>query len=596
MNPAESIAEKLKKSPEDWDIRILAIEEAVRAGDLSKAKQLVREDPSDDPTPPDIKVRLHRLLTQGVSEGASIDDLNERDKNNSTSVDSRQGRVIEVVPPEPERLTRERGGGAALAETEWEKINSPAPSVERGSMKSKWDDYDGELVLVDSEWIPPAQRCSSSTDRLSAVALALLAHVIVLFLVSLVAIHLPRQEPPQLVVSVTHEREAELITPRITKPDIEITPAAASTQAVDIISSLSSSSFDIPEVDRQTNMFDPSLMAGIQPLGNGDSFSTKFTEESSINFFGISGKGKTIVFIIDATPQMLVDEKGGMDAYDKVKDEVGIMLANLNRGTQFNILLYQGKRLVSFREELVPGLPSNLRLAIEWLDPLNRTYDELGLRDRYGTSLSVTDREELAIQAVDVAHYTKAIQKAMEWNASSIFCIASGYERIQRTPTPKMLEEMKKNPPKPGTPGTVNPAAQKAWNNAVAKTREWLRKENDARRNKGMKPKVVVNFNRLVQQRTGVSPPRRTGGTPASGMPNLPPVTPDDIEDHIKDLVKLEYKEEGFDDPSLNMVIFLGEGETIDQQERHFRRLTSRNHGKLKLLRGLAALQNVTSS
>ena len=65
-----------------------------------------------------------------------------------------------------------------------------------------------------------------------------------------------------------------------------------------------------------------------------------------------------IVFVIDATPFMLVDEKGGMTAYNNVKDEVGVMLANLNRATEFNILLYHGRKVVSFREEPVPGLPS----------------------------------------------------------------------------------------------------------------------------------------------------------------------------------------------------------------------------------------------
>ena len=41
-------------------------------------------------------------------------------------------------------------------------------------------------------------------------------------------------------------------------------------------------------------------------------------------------------------PQMLVDEKGGMTAYDNVKDEVGIMLANLNPGDAFQCARVSG--------------------------------------------------------------------------------------------------------------------------------------------------------------------------------------------------------------------------------------------------------------
>jgi hypothetical protein len=45
------------------------------------------------------------------------------------------------------------------------------------------------------------------------------------------------------------------------------------------------------------------------------------------------------------------------------------------------------------------------------------------------------------------------------------------------------------------------------------------------------------------------------------------------------------------------MVLFLGEEEEIDDtDEDHFRTLTRRNRGKLKILRGLAALKNVTGS
>ena len=237
-----------------------------------------------------------------------------------------------------------------------------------------------------------------------------------------------------------------------------------------------------------------------------------------MNFFGISSGGKKIVFVIDATPKMLVDEKGGMFAYDKVKNEIASMLLGLNRGTKFNILLYEGKRVLAFRDELVPGLPSNLRLAVEWLDPLNRDYENLGLMRGFGEPIEVTDDESLPIRAMDVAHYTKCIQKAMEWQAAAIFCISGGYEQMRRSPTEEMRKQMMEENLRPGTPGRVDPAAQAAWNQAVQRTREWLRNENEARREKGLSPKVVLNFNQLVREVTGATPPRRTGGTPGETL------------------------------------------------------------------------------
>ncbi len=617
MKDADSILEELEKSPGDWSLRILAIERKIQTGDIFAARQLVREDPSTDPVPADIQVKLHELLTKGAS-AAPAAQAPEAEET-PVPLESEQTPVpVEPEPPRQEGLAEKptqsfselqekpSGGLGALIESdpiesapqeESRKPGKPlptAPEIRFEKAIQRWQEYDGNLLLVENENPILPDRPSSAPDRISSVSMALLVHAVVFFLIGLVAITAPRPKPPQLVVSVVHEKQTELVTPRMTKPTVEIKPAAAAAQALDVVTSVDGATFSIPDIDNSENNFVASLLPGVQPVGNGMNFFTEATKSSDVNFFGISGSGRKIVFVIDATPQMLVDEKGGMTAYNNVKDEVGIMLANLNRATHFNVLVYQGKRLIAFRDELVPGLPSNLRYAIEWLEPLNRDYQQLGLPSSYGESLLVSDHEELPLQAADVSHYTKAIHKAMEWQASAIFCITSGYGQMQRSLTPKMKEELMKNPPQPGTPGTINPAEKKVWDNAVAKTREWLQKENAARREKGISPKVVVNFNALVTERTGARPPRRTGGTPRTGMPSLPRITPDDVEDHVKELVDIHYKKPGLDEPSVHMVFFLGEGERIRNEEDHFRRLTRKNRGKLKVLRGLAALEDVT--
>jgi len=344
----------------------------------------------------------------------------------------------------------------------------------------------------------------------------------------------------------------------------------------------------VPDVETSEDLIVSSMLPGIAPLGNGMSFSSKAVDASDVNFFGLSGSGKRIVFVIDATAEMLVDEKGGMIAYDNVKTEVGVMLASLNRGTEFNLLLYEGKRLVAFREAPVPGLPSNIRQAIEWLDPVNRRYERLGLDNDFGPSQEVAEVEGYPIAAGDLAHYPKAIQKAMEWQAGAIFCVVSGYRGMGRAPTPEMIA---KRPP-PSAADSVDPREQKAWQDAVAKTRAWLGKENAARQEKGLSPKVVVNFNQLVREITGATPPARRNA-PATA-PGLPPVTPEEIELQVAKLVKDRYKADGLEEPSVHMVLFLGEEEEIGLDEDHFKNLTRKNRGKLKILRGLAALQNVT--
>lgn len=622
MNGKEQLFAQLEQFPEDWEIRIALIEIAVAEGDLQGAKRLVRASPPGIPTPPGIQVRLHTLLTRGVPaplpkaepDSGPPPDLSPPPETNrlspeSPGSDSKNGEQTLTPVPASDGLA---GGLGALVETEVTRLHAASRGesrvaatgegrtvvVDKASLKDKWRDYDGGLELVPLDPLEKFEPPSNAPERLSSFSFAILAHVAVLVLLSLVVIQVQRPAPPQLVVSVEHTREADLVTTRITRPTPEVKPSAASAQAIDVISALASSSnFNVPEVETPSDVLVASTLPGIAPAGLGMSFTGKAVDSSEVNFFGLSGSGRKIVFIIDATPEMLVDEKGGMSAYDKVKEEVGIMLATLNRGTLFNLLLYQGKELVAFRPDLVPGLPSNLRQAIEWLEPLNRDYETLGLRGDFGPSLAVAGHEDLPIAAGDVAHYTKAVQKALEWQASAIFCISVGYRGMNRAPTPEMLKKMAEMPR--GDPGTVDPRAQQAWQQAIARTREWLAKENAARREKGLDPKVVINFNQLVREVTGATPPQRQGGNNAGGaaMPTMPPVTPEDIEKQVDLLVKQQFKSQGFEEPSLHMVLFLGEDEDIaDADEDHFKNLTRKNRGKLKILRGLAALKNVTGS
>lgn len=616
MIDKEPLYARLEEFPEDWENRIALIEIAIREDDPAAAKRLVRASPAHVATPPEIQVRLHALLTRGK---AALDPLPATLE--PVPAVSASEEPITAVSREPEPFTiaetsmPEAGGGhGALVESDITAASKPrrdqpivprtrrgrssaAPTLARQPPRDKWADYDGGLELVPLEVPEKIEKPSSAPERMSALSLAIIAHFALLIALSVVVVSVHRPEPPQLVVSVVHEREAELVTPRITRPTPEVRPSAASAQSVDVITALSTSSnFNVPDIETPSDTLLATTMPGVAPAGTGMSFSTAAVDSSDVNFFGLSGSGRKIVFIIDATPEMLVDEKGGMSAYNKVKDEVGIMLANLNRGTHFNLLLYQGKEVVAFRPEMVPGLPSNLRQAIEWLDPLNRDYGALGLRGDFGTPVEVGANDKLPIAAVDVAHYTKAVQKALEWQASAIFCITAGYRGMARAPTPEMLEKMSTMPPPDS--GTIDPREQEAWQKAVAKTREWLEKENAARREKGLDPKVVTNFGQLVREITGATPPQRRGGdNGVNAMPGMPDVTPEDIERQVDLLVKWQFKEQGHEEPSVHMVLFLGEEEEIaDIEEDHFKNLVRKNRGKLKILRGLAALKNVTGS
>ncbi len=587
MNAIQDLEQALTRAPEDWSIRIRLIEARVLSGDMDGARRLVRESPDESPLPPELQYRVHTLMTQGAA--ALIPT--EEDTPTAPPTPSRATAPPMIEDPAEKVPTRE----PVSPVPERKEPHHPAPPKLSPNATSPAKPYDGDLRIEAVERPSRRHRVESAAQKLSALSLALLAHLALALLIGFVVIAVPRPNPPLMIATVTTTERGQAPIPPRPPRATERLPGAASAAPPNVIGAAAVSPVSVPE-PRPSHAVDVTTMTvGNAAIGDGFSFEGDAREVSDVNFFGISAGGKRIVFIIDATREMLVDEKGGMYAYDKVKNEIGSMMAGLNRGTKFNLLLYEGRRLMAYADQPVEATPSNLRLAIEWLHPLNRDYDELGLAGHRGEAIEV-DADLPPIAARDLAHYTKAIQKALEWQAESIFCIAGGYVGMTRSPTPEEMEAYRKQAEaNPGTPGEVSAAERDAWAEAQRRTREWLAGENAARAGKGLPPKVVTNFNQLVREITGATPPRATGGSAGARPPRPEPHSPDDIETLVRHGVTSHYKEVGMEPPALHMVVFLGEDEDMDDQTReHFQNLTRKNRGKFKMLRGLAALENVT--
>ncbi len=618
LNSLESI---LALVPCDWDLRLALIQAYVLRDQIDEAKRLVRESPdAAGPAPPYVQFRLHRLLTEGrsaaeefaqedtpgvsgmaqvyggnaidaaitatvedvSSDGGPVDYAIEED-NLAGSAEGLVGTGETTISPEQKPVLVEEGFGASRfsepGEPEGKVLIKVGVSEER-----QWGLDHSRFVIESAEDFRPLQREADAGRKVSAFSFALMFHMIVVLILGAIVIAIPLPTPPQIIaVNVAADRILDVPPKRVDKnktPD----RSAASAQATMVISSSSPSPVTVPDFE-ETNFTDVSAYLTDMKAGLGMSLEGE-AEESDVNFFGIQSGGRKIAFIVDASPTMLVDEKGGMFAYDRVKDEVSQMLASLNRGTSFNILLYEGKRLKVYQSELVQARPSNVRLAIEWLDPLNRNYESLGL-GRAGGDVAVSSGNK-PIASGDITGYAKAVQLALEMDVNTVFCIAGGYLRIARAAAPMTTKVA-------GTPGKADPKEQAAWNKVVNKTREWLRRENEARKKKGLAPKVVTNFSVLVRQVTGATPPRARGGSGGGSARGLAPYTPEEIEEHVKNLVSKYYRDEDKSLPQLNLVLFLGKGEDIGDYKDHFRRLTRRNKGKLKILEGLDALEDVTA-
>ena len=113
----------------------------------------------------------------------------------------------------------------------------------------------------------------------------------------------------------------------------------------------------------------------------GNSFATAFQPKgtTNVNFFGIKSKGRRIAFLIEAERYMLTDPKGGIPAYQIVKEEIANMISKFGVSTAFNVLMFDHFHLSAFSERLVPGTTANMSKVRDWLYPVNQDFVKIGL-------------------------------------------------------------------------------------------------------------------------------------------------------------------------------------------------------------------------
>ena len=74
-----------------------------------------------------------------------------------------------------------------------------------------------------------------------------------------------------------------------------------------------------------------------------------------IKFMGFKAKAERIIFIIDASRNMLVDAKGGLNSFKIIKEKVYELIGNLPAGSLFNVMLTDDMGTsLRFKPKLVP--------------------------------------------------------------------------------------------------------------------------------------------------------------------------------------------------------------------------------------------------
>lgn len=419
-------------------------------------------------------------------------------------------------------------------------------------------------------------------------------------------------EEPPAIEKVEPPKEVRVeITPPAPTPQKQLASLRMRPMANIAISSVN---VDLPSMDQSFT-----VSTGIGGFGEGNLMGgargTIGMGLSNVNVFGLKSKGEKILFVIDANRSMLFDEKGGINSYKVIKDEIADLVGNLSAGTLFNVMLVDREHYKLFKPRLVSTGASTTIELVKWLAPVNSSINSAGLRAAEGHEMTMTVKTELEgleqlsqglNKGINFSMSTLALdQMVLEMQVDAIFQILGnhkGYSRIRKNLTSTQWSAWKQEVLKVENQIKDNPKLQEgitARNNDRARlkiaVKDELAKQNEQRASKGLPPRVVSDdlesAMKTLNLRFSTPEPMRTPNPPYSWAETS------EVENYFKSLKKKLFTDAGTPVTSMNIILFLAENENFsEEKEDSVDDFVRDFNGKMKIIRGLAEIKSQSAA
>ena len=308
---------------------------------------------------------------------------------------------------------------------------------------------------------------------------------------------------------------------------------------------------------------------------------------SSVSFFGIKAAGERIAFVIDLSRSMVEDDKGGLNGYTVLKNELKNMVQKLNDGTFFNLIFFDDN-VDLFKPQLVVAKPATKKEAEKFISPYYADYGKDVLRNYSENKRSWPSATRLRNYSLPILNATAKyvsgggnknslidapLAAAFQMKADTIFIISDGYPVFERALFGKELEEFERR---------VAEADDKLAK-ISARDREKLDKSNKEITDKYWKELDAENAKRA---RRGLPPKVVEEGGPSliGSHPGRPNLTEAQIIEYIHALALEIYEEDMKKLPKIYTVCY----GTQAGGEAFLQALAREFHGRFKKIRGLA--------
>ena len=308
---------------------------------------------------------------------------------------------------------------------------------------------------------------------------------------------------------------------------------------------------------------------------------------SSVSFFGIKAAGERIAFVIDLSRSMVEDDKGGLNGYTVLKNELKNMVQKLNDGTFFNLIFFDDN-VDLFKPQLVVAKPATKKEAEKFISPYYADYGKEVLHNYSEDNRSWPSATRLRNYSFPILNATAKyvsgggnrnslidapLTAAFQMKADTIFIISDGYPVFERALFGKELEEFERRLAE----------ADDKWAKLSTKDREKLDKLNKESTDKYWKELDDENAKRA---RRGLPPKVFEQGSPSLIVPHVgrPNLTPGETIEYIHALALEVYGEDEKKLPKIYTVCYGSQA----AGEAFLQALAREFHGRFKKIRGLA--------
>lgn len=370
----------------------------------------------------------------------------------------------------------------------------------------------------------------------------------------------------------------------------------------------------------QVNITLPQSMstgAGISAISSIDMTSKFNIVTTTVAIGGIKSKTEKVLICIDTGKYLMTDERGGLDTYKAIRDDIKKLVNSLPPTVLFNLMAYSteyGTSINMFQPSLVAATSANKKMACDFVEPLNASLSRLGPG---GNNYKL--KYPFLPQPPDSNHYSqyasniyRIYQAALEQGADTIYILTTSWtdpDRIKKpwnnAQTQRYVRDMARH-----SENVERQRRSAGWNDqkqiayeredmvarrdGIKKARDWIKVENDRRAKKGQ-PLYTGNVTKAMYDNKFYVRPKEV---PPSISVKAPEVKFESygragILKYYDKLFKEVYRDKQMKPPTLNMIVFRGKNENLTPAENKvIKQFTaSNNGGRSRVLRGLKPIK-----